>query len=397
MEVQGFCHPKFAAVKAAFVDNFISKNEIGAAVSIYHKGTKVVDLWAGYKNLKTKDLWLEETTVPFFSVTKGMAALCFLILAERKKLDYNRKVSFYWPEFAMNGKENITVKQLLEHLAGLHALDKKFYIEDVWLKQTEIYEALIYQSPAWNPGTKQAYGAQVWGLFAAELFKKIAKESAGKFFEREVRKKLKLNLYLGLPKELQSNVATIYPISNLHRILKLLPQIIFGIGNEGRAGRAVLKGNSEVKKAYLNPSVGLKGLNAFNDNELHKQELLWANGIGDARSLASIYNVLAMGGKVGNIKFANTSLLKELKKENDLRYDWVVHKPIGWNLGFLKEEPGIFSPNVESFGHAGMGGSVAFADPKAKLSFAYICNQMDYRVRAPKTLSLCSAAYKSLI
>ncbi|WP_167883552.1 serine hydrolase domain-containing protein [Leptospira ognonensis] len=398
VEINGSCHKKFLPVKDAFAENFASGDEIGAAVSIFHKGVKVVDLWAGYKNVLAKEVWDSDTSVPFFSVTKGITSLCFLMLAERKKIKYDNPVSTYWPEFGKNGKESITVKQLLEHTAGLHALKKSLSINDFWNNPTKVYGALIDQKPAWAPGTKQAYGAQIWGAYAAELFKQIAGESAGKFFQREVAKKLKLNLFLGLPNGLESKVATIYPVSNIRRIMLLLPQILRGEGSEGRAGRAVLfgLGNSEVNKAYLNPSMGTRGLNAFNDPLLHKQELLWANGIGDARSLATLFNVLAHGGKKGKLKLVGNSMLKIVTAKRDLLYDEVIHKRMAWSLGFLKEEDGLFSPNFETFGHPGMGGCLAFADTRAKISFGYVCNKMDYRVRPPKTLRLAHSVYKCL-
>jgi CubicO group peptidase (beta-lactamase class C family) len=396
LEISGTCLKKFDLVKTAFRANFEKGEDVGAAVCVYHQGIKVVDLWAGKKNQDREEPWLEDTTVPFFSVTKGLAALCLLMLADRKKLNYEKPVSHYWPDFAKNGKESITVKQLLEHTAGLHGLSISLNISDFWENPSKVYSSLVLQKPAWEPGTKQGYGAQAWGAYAAELFKQITGESAGTFFKREVASKLKLNLHLGLPAHLQEKVATIYPISNAHRIFNLLPQIFKGEGSEGRAGRAVLRGNSEVSKAYLNPSVGWKGLRAFNDPTLHKQELLWANGIGDARSLALLYDVLANGGKKGKVLLVGPASIKKLTSRNELRYDQVIHKNLGWNLGFLKEEDGLFSPNFETFGHAGMGGSLAFADPKAKISFGYVCSKMDYRVRAPKTLALCQAVYKSL-
>jgi len=396
MEIHGNCHKQFQKVRDTFENNFYDEGEIGAALCIFHKGKKVVDLWAGFKNAEKGEPWLDDTIVPFFSVTKGLTALCFGMLADKKKLSYDKLVSHYWPDFANHGKENITVKQLLEHTAGLHSLGTKLQISDFWTNPEKVYKALIDQRPAWTPGEKQGYGAQIWGAYAAELFKRINGETAGTFFQREIAKKLKLNIYLGLPESSVSKVATIYPISNLKRILFLLPQIIKGEGSEGRAGRDVLFGDSEVSKAYLNPQVGLKGLNTFNDPELHKHELLWANGIGDARSLATIYNILAIGGKKGIYKLLSSSLLKKLSAKHPLYYDMVIHKKMGWNYGFLKEEEGIFSPNSETFGHPGMGGSLSFADTKDKIAFGYVCNKMDYRVRAPKTLKLCKAVYDSL-
>jgi CubicO group peptidase (beta-lactamase class C family) len=396
IEILGSCQKKFFPVRTVFEDNFNKNDEIGAGLCLYHKGIKVIDIWAGYKNLERKEPWTEDTMVPFFSVTKGLAALCILTLADKKKIDYDKSVSYYWKDFANKGKEKITVKDLLEHKAGLHALDKQLKIEDFYERSDKVYQALIDQRPRWRAGEKQAYGAQIWGAYIAELFYQITGESAGTFFNREISKKMGLNIFLGLPKEKESDVAKVYPVSNWDRIRLLFPHFLHGNDSEGRTVRAILKGNSEAGKAYTNPWTGSKGLNVFNDPELHAHELLWANGIGDARSLARIYNVFVLGGKDGKVKFANSSLLKQLSAKNELMYDEVIHKPIGWNLGFQKEEIGLLSPNEEAYGHMGMGGSLGFADPKAKFAFGYVCNKMNYRTRPDKTLSLCKAVYKCI-
>lgn len=396
MEAQGSCDSKFLKVKQTFEENFRRGEEIGAAVSVFYNGKKVVDLWSGYKDKESELLWDENTIVPFFSVTKGLTAVCFLLLADRKKINFDDKVSKYWPEFAKNDKENITVRELLEHRAGLHFLDQNLNIEDFWEKPKNVYQALVSQKPSYTPGTKQGYGAQIWGAYAAELFFQITKESAGQFFQREIAKKYKLELYLGLPDSKMSQVAKLYPVSNVERILSVLPLIIKGEGPEGRAGRDLFFGNGEVKKAYMNPSLGWKGLEKFNEPILLKHELLWANGIGDARSLAKFYNQFLNGKLISSKKMISQKYLKELIKERQLSYDIVIHKPMAWNLGFLKEELGLFSPNSEAFGHPGMGGSLGFVDPKAGISIGYVCNKMDYRVRAPKILRLCQSIYDSI-
>jgi CubicO group peptidase (beta-lactamase class C family) len=170
--------------------------------------------------------------------------------------------------------------------------------------------------------------------------------------------------------------------------------MIMGETTEGRIGRAFISGNNSIEQAYMNPSAGPKSVEIFNEPWVRRLELPWVNGVANARSLATLMNVLALGGKLGKVQFAGAELMRELTKENPLRYDLVLQKPLGWNLGFLKEERWLYSPNVEAFGHSGMGGSLALADPKAKLSFGYVCNKMDYKIRPDKTLRLCRALYE---
>ncbi|WCL50897.1 serine hydrolase domain-containing protein [Leptospira sp. GIMC2001] len=383
-------------VQSAFEKNFQDHDEIGAAITVYHKGTKVVDLWAGYKDKNTFSLWEEDTIVPVFSVTKGLTSLCFLILATQKKINYDEKVALYWPEFASKGKENITIRELLEHRAGLHVLDCNLLIEDFWNNPDKVYNALISQKPKWIQTDRQAYGAQVWGAYAAELFKQITGETAGNFFNREISKKLKLNVFLGLPSVYQSRVATVYPVSSIDRIRSLIPHFFNRNDSEGRTVRAILTGDTNTTRAYLNPWIGFRGLHAFNDPDLQTSELLWANGMADARSLAYLYNIFVTNGKNLKIKIATKKILDELTSPRVLKYDEVIHKNLAWSLGFMKEETGVFSPNPESFGHPGMGGSLGFVDTKAKISIGYVCNKMDYRNRPLKTLALCKAVYESI-
>ncbi len=105
IEIHGSCQKKFNRLRSVFQENFNKNDEIGAGLCVYHKGVKVIDIWAGFKNFETKELWNEDTMVPFFSVTKGLAALCILTLADKKKIDYDKPVSFYWKDFANKGKE----------------------------------------------------------------------------------------------------------------------------------------------------------------------------------------------------------------------------------------------------------------------------------------------------
>lgn len=395
-EIHGKCSKKFIELKSVFQKNFLGKDDIGASVCVFYKGKKVVDLWGGFRNQDAKLLWEQDTIVPLFSVTKGLTSICYLMLAVQKKLDYNLPVTYYWKEFGRNGKAHITVRELLEHRAGLHILDQSLSLEDFYKDSPKIYQALINQKVRWNSADNQAYGAQAWGIYAAELFRRIQGESLGKFFYREITNKLKLNLYIGLPKDNTSSIAKIYPISNLDRITSLLPHLWKQDSSEGRTIRSILTGDQETLRAYLNPWSGLKGIEVFNDRRLQESELLWCSAMGDARSLAELYNVFILDGKSKGVKIANSKLMNVLKERNLLRYDKVIHKKQGWNLGFQKEEEGIFSPNYETFGHNGMGGSLAFVDPKARISFGYICNKLDYQNRPTKTLNLCKAVYDCL-
>ncbi|HNA78739.1 MAG TPA: serine hydrolase domain-containing protein [Turneriella sp.] len=396
MQVHGEWDKRFEPLVSAFRQNFADKYEAGAAVCVYQRGAKVVDIWAGLSNRTNSEQWHEDTLVPVFSVTKALASLSFLILARRGKFDYEKPVAHYWPDFAIAGKKDITCRQLLEHRAGLYSLNTPLELSDFRDNYPRVYRALIMQKPLFVPGSGQAYGAQIWGAYAGELFRHVAHESLGQFFAREVARKLDTDAFIGLPPQHDHQVAKLYPVSTFDRLTALVPDLLLGNTTEGRVARAFIAGDRSIERAYMNPALGSGGLEVFNETWVHRLELPWANGIANARSLATIMNVLALGGRVGKTQFADAELMRQLTKPNPLRYDLVLRKRLGWNLGFLKEEPELYSPHSEAFGHSGMGGPVTFADPKTRTAFAYVCNKMDYKIRPDKTLRLCKALYESL-
>ena len=122
------CHgevaPGFESVRHAFAENFTRRRELGGACCVYHHGEKVVDLWGGLRNKETGDPWERDTMVIVYSGTKGLAAMTLALAHSRGWLDYDERVCTYWPEFVQQGKEHVTVRQLLGHQAGLFALDE---------------------------------------------------------------------------------------------------------------------------------------------------------------------------------------------------------------------------------------------------------------------------------
>jgi len=122
--IRGSVAPGFEAVERAFTKSFRERGELGAACAVYHQGNKVVDLWGGYREAKRRAPWEEDTLVLVFSATKGMAAMTMALAHSQWLFAYNEPVATYWPEFAQAGKEHITVRQLLSHLAGLCCIDE---------------------------------------------------------------------------------------------------------------------------------------------------------------------------------------------------------------------------------------------------------------------------------
>ena len=198
-------------MREAFADNFARRRELGGACCAYHRGEKVVDLWGGIRNKQTGEPWEQDTMVIVYSATKGLAAMTLAIAHSRGWLDYEERVCAYWPEFAQQGKEKITVRQLLAHQAGLFALDEpvdRSLVADL----DRLAVVLARQKPAWEPGTRQAYHAITLGFYEGELLRRIdpRHRSLGQFFQDEIATPLGLDVYIRLPEAIpNSRLATI--------------------------------------------------------------------------------------------------------------------------------------------------------------------------------------------
>ena len=185
--VEGHVSRGFEAVREAFAENFARRRELGGACCVYHRGEKVVDLWGGIRNKQTGEPWEQDTMVLVYSATKGLAAMTLAIAHSRGWLDYDERVCAYWPEFAQQGKERITVRQLLAHQAGLFAFDEPVD-RSVVADLDRLAVVLARQKPAWEPGTRQAYHALTLGFYEGELLRRVdpRHRSLGQFFQDEI-------------------------------------------------------------------------------------------------------------------------------------------------------------------------------------------------------------------
>src|SRR3954447_9666669 len=203
----------FDDVRDAFTENFIRRGELGGACCVYHHGRKVVDLWGGIRNKATGEPWERDTMTIVYSATKGLAAMTLAIAHSRGWLDYEERVATYWPEFAQQGKEAITVRQLLAHQAGLFAIDEPVD-RSVVADLDRLAIVLARQKPAWEPGTRQAYHALSLGFYEGELLRRVdpRHRSLGQFFQEEIASPLGEQVYIRLPESIpNSRLATIAP------------------------------------------------------------------------------------------------------------------------------------------------------------------------------------------
>jgi CubicO group peptidase (beta-lactamase class C family) len=319
------------------------------------------------------------------------------LLVDRGALDWDMPIADRWPGFARAGKGAITVGMLAGHRAGLPWLDAPLTLGDFCdpARAGLVRAALEAQVPAWAPGCRQGYHALTYGMYSSEIFARVAGESVGSFLRRELFDPLGSDTRLGTPPEFDADCAALYPPSDGQRVARMLAALVTAPrSTEGRLARAMLAPRSFARRAFLNPSPGPRGLAAYAEPAARRVELAWAGATASADGIARAYLPFAGGGAHGGRRYlAERTLAPAYERLGWSERDLVLQKPLGWSHGFLKEEPHVFSPTRESFGHPGIGGALGWCDPVAGLAWGYVTNRLDWRVRSPRAIALCRALY----
>jgi len=373
----------FEGVRDAFAENFTKRGELGGACCVYHRGEKVVDLWGGVRNEATGEPWEEGTMVLVYSTTKGLAAMTLALAHSRGWLDYDERVAIYWPEFAQNGKEAITVRQLLAHQAGLFALDQKLD-RSIVADLDRLAVILARQRPAWQPGTRQAYHAITLGYYENELLRRVdpGHRSLGQFFQEEIATPLGLDFYIRLPESIpQSRLATITRPGLL--------EMVRGFGL--RFFLLALNPRSNITRA-------LEGSMLPHDPErvyARNLEVPAGGGVGTARGIAHAYGVFATGGRELELRPETLNLLSAPALPATYGFhDECMKAEARFSLGFMKPGPMLAFGSERAFGMPGSGGSLGFADPKAKVGYGYVTNRMGTALTGdPRDLALRNALH----
>ena len=365
LAVEGHVNPGFEAVRDVFADNFTRRGELGGACSAYLHGVKVVDLWGGIRNKQTGEPWEEPTMVIVYSASKGLAAMTLALAHSRGWLDYEERVAHYWPEFAQQGKDRITVRQLLAHQAGLFVFDEPVD-RRVVADPDRLAGVLARQKPAWAPGTRQAYHGITLGFYQGELLRRIDPQhrTLGQFFQDEIATPLGLEAYIRLPEEI--------PDTRLATIARPRP-IDMLLGFPLRFMLEVLNPRSKIVRA-------LHGSDFPHDPQrIYARNFEVPSGgvVATARAIARAYGVFASGGRELGLRQETLDLLAApaVPPARGFR-DECLKAEVQFSLGFMKPSAVIPFGGPSSYGSPGVGGSFGFADPAAGLGYAYVTNQM---------------------
>jgi CubicO group peptidase (beta-lactamase class C family) len=371
-----------ARIEPLFQENFLRFGELGAALSIWHHGQPLLELNSGFRDARRERHWTDDTLVLLWSITKGLGSACLLHALQERKIELERRVAEFWPEFAQSGKSEITLSQLLSHQAGLCALDQPAEVTDF----DAVISALEKQKPLWPPGTAHGYHARTFGFLIDALMRRIDSRSISQYWREIFARPLGLDIWIGLPPELNDRVATIYAakITAAHS-----PDDFY---------RAVATPGTLARKSFTTPR-GLQAVSAMNLPENRARSFVSFGAIGNAHSLGKFYAMLANGGQLDGTRFFSARTLAQMTTTFVAGPDRVFGFPTAFSAGFMKDPPGrrrrIFGPSQMAFGHPGAGGSHAFADPENNLSFAYVMNQMEQQVLPnEKSLRLVDALYR---
>lgn len=364
-----------------FQENFSKFGELGAAVSVWQNGRPVLDLHGGFRDAHREHPWEKDTLVLVWSATKGIGSACLLHLLQENKIELDRRVSEFWPEFAQNGKSEITLAILLSHRAGLCALDAPADI----LHYDAVIRAIEKQTPLWAPGTKHGYHARTFGFLLDEIVRRIARVPLSDYWRKNLAEPLALDFWIGLPNELNERTATVYAAKA-------------GKPPQPEKFYRDLKTDGTLQKKTFTSPRGLHAVSAMNNPEIRAQAIVSFGGIGTASALAKFYGMLANDGQLDGRRFFDASTLKKMQTALVSGPDEVFEIPTSFSAGFMKDAPEaghrIFGSSGSAFGHPGAGGSHALADPEHKIGFAYVMNQMEQSVLPnKKSLRLVDAIY----
>ena len=380
--------PGWEGVAEAFATNIAAGDEVGAGCAVYHRGELVVDLVGGHFDAARTQPYTDEALQLVFSTTKGVTAIAVAMCVQRGLLDYDEKVSTYWPEFAANGKGDATVAQLLSHQCGLFSVDRPITLSEA-LDWKTITARLAEGKPEWPIGTAHGYHALTYGWLAGELIRRTDGRSPGQFVAEEIAEPLGLDLWIGLPAEQEPRVSPIVGGLVAHSDEPAVQAMIdqfFGPGSN--AYRALFLDGTFAS--------GGDGDSLFNRPEVHAAEIPAANGITNARSLAKLY--AATLGPVDGIQLLDDDVRERARTKitPDGETDACLLIESAFGMGFMVYAPYTPFAGPGSYGHPGAGGSVTFAQPERELAFSYVMNLMASNLagdlRAQRLIDAAAAA-----
>jgi CubicO group peptidase (beta-lactamase class C family) len=356
VDVQGTCDARFEPVRDVLAEQLDSGNDTGASIAVDVDGRTVADLWGGWCDEEHRTPWTENTITNVWSTTKTVTNLAALMLADRGLLDPYAPVAKYWPEFAENGKERIEVRHILSHTSGVSGWEAPFTIEDMYDRDAATRQ-LATQAPWWEPGTASGYHAQNQGHLVGELVRRLSGKPLKTFVAEEIAGPLGADFQIGAIEADWDRIAPVTPP----------PPLPFDL--------ASLDPDSPVYKTFTGP---VADAGAANTPAWRRAELGALNGHGNARSVARILRVLALGGAAGGVRLLSPDTIGLIFDEQSHGPDLVLGVPLRFGIGYALPETETvpYIPQGRACYWGGWGGSVILMDLDARTTISYMMNKM---------------------
>ncbi|MFI6999014.1 serine hydrolase domain-containing protein [Nocardia sp. NPDC050175] len=350
-EIHGRCDGQFGAVAEALTAS-LDGDDVGASAAVFVDGEAVVDIWGGYVDAERSEAWGRDTIVNVWSTSKTMVALCALILADRGELDLDAPVAEYWPEFAAAGKQDVRVRHLLGHTAGLPVWDVPVTADELY-SWSAVTGRLAAQAPLWEAGSAGGYHSITFGYLVGEVVARVSGRSVGRFFAEEVAGPLGADFHIGL-----------------------------GAEHDRRVARLIAAPEGDKPEGF---EVGVSDANTV---AWRRAEIPAINGHGNARSVGLVQSVLACGGTVGGVRLLSPEGCERVFEEQFHGVDRILNQPIRWGLGYRLEN------RTASWG--GWGGSLVLVDFEHRMTVSYVMNQVLWDAGYDRSLSILMAAYEAI-
>jgi CubicO group peptidase (beta-lactamase class C family) len=372
-DITGLAPERFSRVRDAFAANFADGAELGAQFAVAIDGEVVVDLTGGFADRMRARPYQADTLTPVFSTGKAIMALLMSRLVEQGRLDYEQRVAEVWPAFGQNGKDRITVGQLLSHQAGLPGFAEP-QDPSIWFDREAVLNTLAAQAPMWPPGTASGYHPVTVGYLAGEVFRRVDGRSMGQALAEDFRIPFGIDAWIGLPESEHGRCADMQK-----------PPAAPDLGELDAVKRA----------AFLDKGSAPGGRGTA---EWRKLEIPSANMHATAPALARLMGVIATGGRLDGRHVLSAATVAQATRERIFGQDRVLPFRLSWAAGFMRNKAiEVYGPGELTVGHSGWGGSCAFADPETRVSGAYVMNrQSPFLVGDPRPLRLIEAVYAAL-
>lgn len=354
--VYGDNDPRFDAVREEFQRRLDSGEELGASIAATIDGETVIDLWGGYADEERTREWERDTITNVWSTTKTVVALAVLVLVDRGEIDLDAPVAKYWPEFAQNGKDGVTVAHLMSHTSGVSGWDAPFATEDMF-DHEKAAASLAAQAPWWEPGTASGYHLLNYGHLLGEVVRRVTGKTIGTFVREEIAGPLGADFHIGLAPSEFARVSPVVPPPPAQMDLSALPP------------------EHPAIRTFMAPVLDAT---ATWSDDWRKAEIGGAGGHGNARSVARIESVITNGGEVDGVRLLSPATIDRIFEQKSDGFDLVLFQHLRFGVGFALPsagQPAIPQRDRLAF-WGGWGGSLIVNDVGRGATFAYVMNKM---------------------